>query len=79
MRHLPRLMLLAAASIGAGCSRSPVAADDPGAFAAVVADDARLRLLVTGLRFTEGPVWSDDDGGFLVFSDMTANRLMRWS
>ncbi len=71
--------ILAAGSLAAGCSRSPLAADDPGAFAAVVADDARLRLLVTGLRFTEGPVWSDADGGFLVFSDMTANRLMRWS
>lgn len=30
-------------------------------------------------RFTEGPVWSDDSGGFLLWSDIPGNRILRWT
>ncbi len=33
--------------------------------------------LVTGFQFTEGPVWHPD--GYLLFSDVPANRIYRWS
>ena len=33
-------------------------------------------MVVTGLKFTEGPAWSPE--GFLVFSDIPANRIYRW-
>ncbi|MBX3015739.1 MAG: SMP-30/gluconolactonase/LRE family protein [Caldilineaceae bacterium] len=33
--------------------------------------------LATGFRFTEGPIWQAD--GALIFSDIPANRLYRWS
>ena len=33
-------------------------------------------LLATGFEFTEGPVWHPD--GFLLFSDIPANRIQRW-
>ena len=32
--------------------------------------------IVSGLRFTEGPAWHPK--GFLVFSDIPANRIYRW-
>ena len=35
-----------------------------------------IEKLVTGLGFGEGPAWHAD--GWLVFSDIAANRLMRW-
>ena len=36
----------------------------------------RGELVVEGLGFTEGPAWSPD--GFLVFSDIPADRIYRW-
>jgi gluconolactonase len=40
--------------------------------------DAKVVKLACDLKFTEGPVWSDADGGFLVFSDIPADELKRW-
>jgi gluconolactonase len=34
-------------------------------------------LLATGFQFTEGPVWQTD--GSLLFSDIPANRIYRWT
>jgi len=36
----------------------------------------RAELIVKGLKFTEGPAWSPQ--GFLLFSDIPANRIYRW-
>ena len=44
----------------------------------LLAPDAKVTRLVSGLGFTEGPVWFNDDGGYLVFSDIPANVLNRW-
>ena len=40
---------------------------------------AKLEKLAGGMRFIEGPVWMPQDGGFLVFSDIPANELKKWS
>ena len=40
---------------------------------------ASVEKLAGGLNFTEGPVWNPAEGGFLIFSDINANRLYRWS
>lgn len=39
---------------------------------------ADLELLYDGCRWSEGPVWFAD-GGFLVWSDIPNNRLLRWT
>jgi gluconolactonase len=44
----------------------------------VVPADAKVEKLASGMTFTEGPVWTDADGGYLVFSDIPANQLKRW-
>jgi gluconolactonase len=41
--------------------------------------EARIEKLAGGFRFTEGPVWTNAGGGYLVFSDIPANELKRWS
>ena len=46
---------------------------------ALLAPGAGLRQLASGMRFTEGPVWFDTDGGHLLFSDIPADRIHRWS
>ncbi len=46
-------------------------------FREVLPPACELRLLADGLRFTEGPVWMPD--GTLIFSDIPADTLYRWS
>jgi gluconolactonase len=39
--------------------------------------NAAIERIATGFRWAEGPVWFRD-GGYLVFSDIPNNRMMRW-
>jgi gluconolactonase len=47
--------------------------------------DARLsssspiEVLASGFIWSEGPVWVNKDGGYLLFSDVPANTMYRWS
>lgn len=43
----------------------------------LISEDAQLVQVITGFRFTEGPTWSAD--GFLLFSDIPASRIYKWS
>jgi gluconolactonase len=40
---------------------------------------AKVEKLAGGFQFIEGPVWVPAEGGYLIFSDINANRLIRWS
>jgi|GEM_PF-105629 len=40
---------------------------------------AKVEKLATGFQFIEGPAWMASNGGFLLFSDINANRLIRWT
>jgi gluconolactonase len=42
-----------------------------------VPESAELELIADGFQFVEGPVWNDTLG--LLFSDMPANRVYRWT
>ena len=39
--------------------------------------NAAIERIATGFRWAEGPVWVRD-GGYLIFSDIPNNRMMRW-
>jgi gluconolactonase len=54
-----------------------VHADTP-ALAALITPGARVEKLAEGFTWAEGPVWIKD-GGYLLFSDVPANRMYRWS
>ncbi|MBB5709805.1 SMP-30/gluconolactonase/LRE family protein [Sphingomonas xinjiangensis] len=43
----------------------------------ILAPDARIEVIASGYRWTEGPVWVRD-GGYLLFSDVPANVIHRW-
>ncbi len=49
----------------------------------IVASGVRAQRICTGHRFTEGPVWITDagapGGGFLLFSDIPANTIFKWT
>ena len=46
---------------------------------AVIDPRAPIEKLADGFRWSEGPVWVRQGGGFLLFSDVPANRMHRWS
>ena len=48
-------------------------------FRDLVPDPAKLEKLGSGMKFVEGPVWSDENGGFLIFSDIPASELKMWT
>ncbi len=47
-------------------------------FDTVVPQDAVLEKLAEGFEWSEGPVW-DPSGGYLLFSDIPNNSVMKWS
>ena len=49
------------------------------AFAKVVRSTTVVDKLAGGFGFVEGPSWTEEDGGYLVFSDIPNNRIHRWS
>lgn len=71
--------LLAALATGVLTMAEPTTLSEDPEFARVVAPAATLETVASGLRFTEGPVWSDEEGGFLLFSDIPGDRIYRWS
>jgi gluconolactonase len=46
-------------------------------FDKLVPKDAKLEVLAGGFLWVEGPVWIRD-GGFLLFSDIPNNRIVKW-
>jgi len=47
-------------------------------FSLIVPEDTVLERIATGFQFTEGPVWNTTEN-FLLFSNIPANRIYRWS
>ena len=45
----------------------------------LVPADAVIELLADGFGFSEGPVWVDEGEGFLVFSDIPGNSIVKWT
>ena len=80
-----RTSLEKAGSDGSGRwdSQAPIRYPDPDIvvldprFEGLVLGHAAIERIVTGCRFTEGPVWFGDLRQ-LVFSDIPNDRLMRW-
>jgi gluconolactonase len=48
-------------------------------FRKIFPQNAAIERLATGLQFTEGPTWVAASGGYLVFSDIPANQLKKWT
>ncbi len=46
-------------------------------FDKLIASDAKLEVLASGFEWSEGPLWFKD-GGYLLFSDIPRNSVMRW-
>lgn len=44
----------------------------------LLVEEATIEVLSGGFKWSEGPVWVPRDGGFLLFSDIPNNRVMKW-
>ena len=51
---------------------------DP-ALDALVDADAPVEQVLDGFTWSEGPVWVGGPNGFLLVSDVPANKILRWS
>ncbi len=45
---------------------------------AILPADARIEVIASGFDWSEGPVWVNDDGGYLLFSDIPRNSIYKW-
>ena len=52
---------------------------DQAEFNKIVSSNAKVEKLAGDMGFLEGPVWNPADGGYLVFSDIPANELKKWT
>ena len=48
-------------------------------FDTLIAPGTPLEVLADGYDWSEGPVWVPRDGGFLLWSDVPANTIYKWS
>lgn len=55
-----------------------VVRNDP-AMDEIVGPNPKVFKLAEGFQFTEGPVWIDKDGGYLLFSDPNANTIYKYT
>lgn len=76
MKALVPLLLFSALS---AASAQYFVIEDPQEFDCVVTLNSKLAKLAGDMQFTEGPVWVPAQGGYLVFSDIPANELKKWS
>ena len=44
---------------------------------ALLAKDAKIEVISSGFEWAEGPIWVKD-GGYLLFSDVPRNMIMKW-
>jgi gluconolactonase len=58
-------------------SKARLVREDPR-FDALVAPDAQIEELGSGYEWSEGPVWIKRDGGYLLFSDIPRNSIMKY-
>jgi gluconolactonase len=70
------LAMIAAPVIGQDAPAARVQRLSP-ALDRMIAPDAVIETIATGIRWAEGPVWVED-GQYLLFSDPPANVVRRW-
>ena len=78
MRKAWALSLMGAASMAFGAGVGSVERVDP-ALDKLVPKGAEIEKIAGGFIFTEGPLWFDADGGYLLFSDVPGNVISKWT
>lgn len=53
--------------------------EDAQAFRDLFPSGAKVETLGTDFQFTEGPIWVGGEDGYLIFSDIPANKIYSWT
>ena len=53
--------------------------EDEQAFRDLFPSNAKVETLGTDFQFTEGPSWVGGEDGYLIFSDIPANKIYKWN
>lgn len=86
-RRRDRAAVLFVLAVWLGLAATPAWSQDSGvgkikrldpALDKIVPADAKVEKVRGDFKFTEGPVWSRS-GGYLLFSDIPANAVMKWT
>ncbi len=72
------LIANAFAGVALVCGAADFDVADQTEFNNIIAPGAKIARLATDMKFVEGPVWVPD-GDYLIFSDIPANQLKKWS
>jgi len=92
MLKLTRMTFGALLVVSLGCGGEPEARVEPAAdtgagtvqredaaLDAIVPAEYKIEKLADGFQFTEGPVWVESGGPYLLFSDIPANAINKWT
>ena len=77
-RSVLRSMMLCGFLATCVCADGELDAVDKAEFDKIFAPQATVRTLAEDLQFVEGPVWMAGKNGYLIFSDIPANKLLKW-
>lgn len=77
--HFTPISAAALVLVSITCQASEIKHVDPSESSRIFPSDAEVRTLASDFQFTEGPVWIGGRDGYLVFSDIPANRLLKWT
>jgi gluconolactonase len=73
----PLIFLTVTLQMGAQAPAGEIVRLDPG-LDKIVPKGAKVEKAVGGIRFAEGPLWVRE-GGYLLFSDLPSNAVMKWT
>jgi len=76
---LPILFALLSASLSSSAFAQELKAEDKRAFRDLFPANAKIETLGSDFMFTEGPAWVGGANGYLIFSDIPANKIYQWS
>ncbi|MPZ16287.1 MAG: SMP-30/gluconolactonase/LRE family protein [Luteitalea sp.] len=88
LRHVTTLAVCAGLLSAAVSSQEPEHTSPPtigrlvqeqARFDELIAPDAQIEVVADGFEWTEGPVWVAREGGFLLFSEIPGNAVMKWT
>jgi len=77
LRLLPVILIIPMSAPMFPLRAQTIVRSDPG-LDRIVPADAKVEKVHGDFRFVEGPVW-DRSGGFLLFSDIPSNAIMKWT
>ena len=80
MKLLPCILVAASTFLlPASSLAQELKAEDARAFRDLFPSNAKVETLGTDFQFTEGPSWVGGEDGYLIFSDIPANKIYQWS